>query len=90
MIKFDHDDNGYFRWLWEHKDGFALGMGRHPHEGAPGYFATIHRARCSVNERTHTNTYPKWCSDNVNELIVTARRQEGPHYPVSCKICHPF
>ena len=90
MQYFDRNDEGYFQWLRENKNGFALGMGRRPHEGTPPYFATVHRASCGKNATTNTQSFPKWCSNDLGELIVIAQQQEGPRYPLACKICRPF
>ncbi|MHC4705582.1 MAG: hypothetical protein ACYS8I_00650 [Planctomycetota bacterium] len=75
MIQFDNDDEGYFRWIEEHPDGFVLNVRRNPdpsyivlHSASCGHISSAKRAAGAYTERS----YRKWCSRSVDELREAA------------------
>jgi hypothetical protein len=87
---FDHDDEGYERWLHEHATGFVVNAARNP---KPDYLK-VHTASCqfitspSFRGSSWTSSdYVKVCSDDRPALDLWARQQVGGSLDAGCS-CH--
>ncbi|MGV0580860.1 SIMPL domain-containing protein [Mycolicibacterium elephantis] len=89
IVEFRDDDDGYWRWVQTHADGFVVNIQR---SYSPAN-ARLHRADCwtispGQNKGAVTHQYVKACSTQLNDLDQWATRQVG-HPITRCGTCHP-
>jgi len=91
VMVFDHDEDGYRRWLATNPNDFVLNCGR----PALASYIVLHRARCGTingvpaRGDTWTIAYRKVCSPARAELDAWARQEAGSTSPSPCVFCHP-
>jgi hypothetical protein len=87
---FDHDEDGYRRWLLTNPNGFVVNCGR----PARASYIVLHRVSCTTingvpaRGDTWTIAYRKVCSPARAELDGWARQEAGSS-PSPCGLCHP-
>jgi len=94
MIKFEHDEEGYFRWLTSHPAGYVLNVRSEP---APKY-VVLHRASCGSISSTKRapqaytgKSYRKWCGESMEEVRAAAVKEgrlDGS-FSKRCGMCKP-
>jgi hypothetical protein len=90
VARFEHDDDGYLRWLSANPLGYVLNTHLRP---TPDYLI-LHRAGCaSINRplaggQRWTTAYGKTCAIDTAALSAWARTSVGAE-PTPCGMCHP-
>jgi hypothetical protein len=87
--QFVNDEEGYLRWLEEHRHGLVVNSHRVPVSS----YLFLHRASCasiSTANRTNwtTRDYIKTCSTDVAALAEWARQATGGKL-TPCRVCKP-
>jgi hypothetical protein len=88
VIQFIDDDDGYFRWLENHPEGYVVNCWRNP---TPAYLV-LHRAPCRHIQRWEGRTstssqYRKVCAEAEHELHGWAAGLSGEL--TRCRSCQP-
>lgn len=91
MERFDHDDEGYLRWISAHPAGLVINCYATPSTD----YLILHRASCSsisvrqVDKEHWTHDYIKVCSEDRGETLVWCYSEAGGA-PASCQLCDPL
>jgi hypothetical protein len=80
MEMFDHNEEGYRKWIQEHPTGFVLVS----HNPPSSKYITIHRADCAtinpakaLNRENWTKSYIKVCANTQTDLTAWATSRWG-------------
>jgi hypothetical protein len=91
VTMFDHDDDGYLRWIAEHPRGFVINCEPSPSTA----YLVLHRADClhisveGSNMEHWTHIYIKACAERNGALLRWCQEVAGGR-PTTCGTCAPL
>lgn len=88
MKIFEDDNDGYFRWLETHRDGYVVNVDR---PGRVPQYPMVHRASHGVISSSKignftTGSYVKWCGMDLEELEAYSMASHGRKL-THCRLC---
>jgi hypothetical protein len=91
MERFDHDDEGYLRWIDAHPSGLVINCLSKPSTD----YLVLHLSTCpsitvrQVDKKHWTHDYIKVCAEERGEMLVWCYEEAGGA-PTPCQICDPL